>query len=203
MKLLHLDSSLLGDASASRQLSRAIVERLQRDLPGLEAIYRDLDAAPLPHLTGADLAAGRQPANGLDEAASAVAKTNAAVLQEFLDADIVVVGAPMYNLGVPSVLKAWIDRISIAGVTFRYTEKGPEGLAGGKRVVIASTRGGLYAEGSPGAALDFQETYLRTVFAFLGVTDVQVVRAEGLALGPEQRHASLQVALGEPARQAA
>ena len=203
MKLLHLDSSLLGDASASRQLSRAIVERLQRDLPGLEAIYRDLDAAPLPHLTGADLAAGRQPANGLDEAASAVAKTNAAVLQEFLDADIVVVGAPMYNLGVPSALKAWIDRISIAGVTFRYTEKGPVGLAGGKRVVIASTRGGLYGEGSPGAALDFQETYLRAVFAFLGVTDVQVVRAEGLALGPEHREAALRAALGEPDRQAA
>ena len=109
----------------------------------------------------------------------------------------------MYNLGVPSVLKAWIDRISIAGVTFRYTEKGPVGLAGGKRVVIASTRGGLYAAGSPGAALDFQETYLRTVFAFLGVTDVEVVRAEGLALSPEHRQAALQAALGEPARQAA
>ena len=203
MNLLHIDSSLLGEASASRQLSRSIVERLQREHPGLQATYRDLDAAPLPHWTGTDLAASRQPANSLDEAISAGAKTNAAVLQEFLDADIVVVGAPMYNLGVPSVLKAWIDRISIAGVTFRYTEHGPAGLAGGKRVVIASTRGGLYAEGSPGSALDFQETYLRTVFAFLGVTDVQVVRAEGLALGPEQRQAALQAALGEPDRQAA
>lgn len=202
MKLLHIDSSLLGDASASRQLSRSIAQRLQRDIPGLEATYRDLDAAPLPHLTGADLAS-RQAANGLDEPVSAGARTNAAVLQEFVDADIVVVGAPMYNLGIPSVLKAWIDRISIAGVTFRYTEKGPQGLAGGKRVVIASTRGGLYAAGSPGAALDFQETYLRTVFAFLGVTDLQVIRAEGLALGPEQREASLQAALGEPDRLAA
>jgi FMN-dependent NADH-azoreductase len=201
MKLLHLDSSLLGDASASRQLSRSIVERLQRDHRGLEVTYRDLDAAPLSHLTGADLAASRQPANS--QATGAGTKTNAAVLQEFLDADIVVVGAPMYNLGVPSVLKAWIDRISIAGVTFRYTEKGPVGLAGGKRVVIASTRGGLYAQGSASAALDFQETYLRAVFAFLGVTNVEVVRAEGLALGPEHRQAALQAALGEPTRQAA
>ena len=202
MNLLHIDSSLLGEGSASRQLTRSLVERFRRDHLGLEVISRDLDAAPLPHLTGADLAA-RQPANGAEEALSAGARANAAVLQEFVDADIVVVGAPMYNLGVPSVLKAWIDRISIAGATFRYTEHGPVGLAGGKRVVIASTRGGLYAEGSPTSALDFQETYLRAVFAFLGVTDVQVVRAEGLALSPEHRQAALQAALGEPARQAA
>ena len=191
MKLLHLDSSLLGEASASRQLSRSIVERLQRNHPGLEATYRDLDAAPLPHLTGADLAQG------------AGAKTNAAVLQEFVDADIVVIGAPMYNFGVSSALKAWIDRIAIAGVTFRYTENGPVGLAGGKRIVIASTRGGLYAEGSPFAARDFQEPYLHAVFGFLGVTDVEVVRAEGLNLGPEQRQAALQAVLGEPALEAA
>jgi FMN-dependent NADH-azoreductase len=203
MKLLHLDSSLLGEGSASRQLTRSIVGRLRRDHPGLDVSYRDLDATPLTHLTGADLAAARQPADSLDDVAAASVRANAAILQEFLAADIVVVGAPMYNFGIPSVLKAWIDRISIAGVTFRYTEKGPEGLSGGKRVVIASSRGGLYAEGSPFAANDFQETYLRAVFAFLGVTDVQVVRAEGLALGPEQRQAALQAALGEPDRQAA
>ena len=203
MKLLHIDSSLLGEGSASRQLTRSVVGRFRRNHPGLEVISRDLDAAPLPHLTGADLAASRQPANSPVEATSAGARTNAAVLQEFLDADIVVVGAPMYNFGVPSVLKAWIDRISIAGVTFRYTEKGPEGLAGGKHVVIASTRGGLYAEGSPSAALDFQEAYLRAVFAFLGVSEVEVVRAEGLALGPEKRQAALEAALGEPDRLAA
>ena len=203
MKLLHIDSSLLGEGSASRQLTRSVVGRFQRNHPGLEVTSRDLDVAPLPHLTGADLAASRRSADSLDDATSAGAKTNAAVLQEFMDADIVVVGAPMYNFGVPSVLKAWIDRISIAGVTFRYTENGPEGLAGGKRVVIASSRGGLYAEGSPFAAMDFQETYLRAVFAFLGVSDVQVVRAEGLNLGPEQRQAAMQAALGEPDRLAA
>ena len=189
MKLLHIDSSVLGEASASRQLSRSIVERLQRDHRGLQTTYRDLDAAPLPHLTGADLA---QPN-----------KANAAVLQEFVDADIVVIGAPMYNFGVSSTLKAWIDRIAIAGVTFRYTEQGPVGLAGDKRIVIASTRGGLYAEGSPFASRDFQEPYLHAVFALLGVTDVEVVRAEGLNLGPEQRKAALQAVLGEPALEAA
>jgi len=190
MKVLHLDSSLLGEGSASRQLTRAIVGRLHRDHPGLEVVYRDLDAEPLAHLTMSDLAAASQPADN-------------PVLQEFLDADIVVVGAPMYNFSVPSVLKAWIDRVSIAGATFRYTENGPEGLAGGKRIVIASTRGGLYAEGSPTAAFDFQEAYLQAVFAFLGVTDVQVVRAEGLKISPEHRDAAMQAALGEPALLAA
>ena len=203
MKLLQIDSSLLGEASASRHLTRSVVKRIQREQPELEVIYRDLDAAPLPHLTGADLAANRQPVDSLDAATRARAETNATVLREFLDADVVVVGAPMYNLGIPSVLKAWIDRISIAGVTFRYTQKGPEGLAGGKRVVIASTRGGLYADDSPIAAMDFQESYLRAVFAFLGVTDVQMVRAEGLNLGAEQRQAAIKAALGDPVRQAA
>lgn len=203
MKLLHLDSSLLGAVSASRQLTQSIVARLRREHPGLEVSYRDLDATPLAHLTGAELAAARQPADSLDEAARAVASANAAVLQEFVDADVLVVGAPMYNFGIPSALKAWIDRIAINGVTFRYTATGPEGLAGGKRVIIASTRGGLYAEGSPFAAMDFQENYLRAVFAFLGVTDVEVVRAEGLNIGPEQRQAALDAALGEPGRQAA
>jgi FMN-dependent NADH-azoreductase len=181
-----------------------VVERIQREHPGLEVISRDHDAASLSHLTGADMAARGKPVDALDASMRARAETNSAVLQEFLDADIGVVGAPMYNFGVPSVLKAWIDRISIAGVTFRYTEEeGSVGLAGGKRIVIASTRGSLYAEGSPFAAMDFQETHLRAVFAFLGVTDVQVVRAEGLNISPEQRQAAMQAALSEPGRQAA
>jgi FMN-dependent NADH-azoreductase len=203
MKLLHIDSSLFAERSASRQLTRSIVERLRRENPRLEVVTRDLDAAPLPHLTGADLAAAGQPVESLDATTRARVETNGAVLREFLDADIVVVGAPMYNFGPPSVLKAWIDRISIAGVTFRYTENGPVGLSGGKRVVIASTRGGFYAEGSPFAAMDFQEVYLRSVFGFLGVTDVRVIRAEGLNISPEQRQASLNSALGEPVRLAA
>src|SRR5690606_27231630 len=109
------------------------------------------------------------------------------VLEEFLAADTVVVGAPMYNFGIPSTLKAWIDRLAIPGRTFRYTEKGPEGLAGGKKVVIVSARGGLYAAGSAGAAADFQEPYLRQVFGFFGIDDVEIVRAEGVNLGPQQK----------------
>ena len=117
------------------------------------------------------------------------------MLQEFLDADIVVIGAPMYNFTVSTQLKAWIDRILIAGKTFGYTEAGPKGLAGGKRVIIASSRGGLYSPGAPSEANDFQETYLRAVFGFIGIETLEIVRAEGLAYGPDQREAALDSAL--------
>jgi FMN-dependent NADH-azoreductase len=196
MKILQIDSSVLGEASASRQITNVLVERLRRDHPGAEVVVRDLGVEPIPHLTALDLAAGRLAPDQLDDETRALAQLNNAVLEEFLAADVIVVGAPMYNFGVPSTLKAWIDRIAIAGKTFRYTEHGPEGLAGGKRVIIASARGGLYSGGQPSAPFDFQETYLRGVFGFLGVTDVQVVRAEGLNLGPEQRQAALDAVLG-------
>ena len=104
-----------------------------------------------------------------------------------ISADVIVIGAPMYNFGITSSLKAWVDRIAVAGKTFRYTETGPEGLAGGKRVIIASTRGGVYSAGSPAAAMDFQEPYLRTVLGFLGITDIEFVRAEGVAMGDEAK----------------
>src|ERR1700732_2083466 len=110
-------------------------------------------------------------------------------------ADIVVIGAPMYNFTIPSQLKAWIDRILVGGKTFRYTEAGPQGLAGGKSVIIASSRGGLYAPGMPFAANDFQEPYLRAVFRFIGIEDIEIIRAEGIAFGPEQREAAMQAAL--------
>ncbi|HEY2481247.1 MAG TPA: FMN-dependent NADH-azoreductase [Caulobacteraceae bacterium] len=180
MKLLHIDSSITGQASASRQLAAAITAEFVRDNPGLEVVRRDLEAAPIAHLDGALLPAAL--AGGAD-------------LQEFLDADIIVIGAPMYNFAIPSQLKAWIDRIVIAGQTFRYTETGPQGLAGGKKVVIASSRGGLYGPGTAQEALDFQEKYLRTIFGFIGVSDIAFVRAEGLAFGPEQREAAVRGAL--------
>ena len=180
MKLLHLDSSALGTQSASRELSAAIVARHLAANPGLEIAYRDLDADPLPHLDGAALA-GSDPA---------LAARAAAVMQEFLEADVVVVGAPMYNFGIPSTLKAWIDRIAVAGKTFRYTAEGPVGLAGGKKVVVASTRGGFHQ----GAASDFQEPYLRFVFGFLGITDVEFVRAEGVAVSAEHKSQALAAA---------
>lgn len=178
MKLLHIDSSVLGDQSASRALGAAVVARSHAEHPDLEIVYRDLAAQSLPHFTPV-----------LAEGHPCIAR-NAEILDEFLAADIVVVGAPMYNFTIPSQLKAWIDRILIAGKTFRYSEKGPEGLAGGKRVIIASSRGGIYSEG-PAASVDFQETYLRHVFGFIGIRDVEFVRAEGLNLGTEQREAAI------------
>ena len=194
MKLLHIDSSISGKGSASRQLSAAIVAELARAMPGLEVIRRDLDADPIPHLDSRRLPTVR-PANAPEGATGVPDPEGASALDEFLAADIVVIGAPMYNFMVASQLKAWIDRILIAGKTFRYSASGPLGLAGGKRVIIASSRGGLYAPGTPSAANDLQEKYLRAVFAFIGIEEVEVVRAEGLALGPEQREAALGSAL--------
>ncbi|WP_293862910.1 FMN-dependent NADH-azoreductase [uncultured Alsobacter sp.] len=190
MKLLHIDSSILGAGSASRRLTSLIVEAETARHPGLEVVRRDLGSAPVSHLTGEHLAAlhGAVPesASVRDDVAA-----GEAVLQEFLAADIVVVGAPMYNFSVPSQLKAWIDRIAVAGRTFQYSEKGPVGLAGGKVVIVASTRGGFYGPGTAMAALDHQESYLRSVFGFLGITDIRFVRAEGVALGEEQRARSM------------
>jgi len=194
MKLLHIDSSILGEASASRELSAAIVQAFSRSMPGLEVVRRDLDADPIPHLDSRLLAAVR-PDIAANATAPGVAETGAAALDEFLDAEIVVIGAPMYNFTIPSQLKAWIDHIIIAGKTFRYSETGAEGLAGGKKVIIASSRGGLYAPGTPQAANDFQERYLRTVLGFIGIEDIDIVRAEGLGFGPEQREAAMRAAL--------
>jgi FMN-dependent NADH-azoreductase len=194
MRLLHIDASILGANSASRQLSEAVVERLRKSTPDLEVTYRDLAAGPLAHLSGAHLAAAQgatpeSPALQQDLAASQ------AVLEEFLAADIVVIGAPMYNFTIPSQLKAWIDRILVAGKTFRYGAAGLEGLAGNKRVIIAISRGGLYGPGAPAAVLEHLETYLRGVFGFIGVTNPELIVAEGLRLGPEQRERSMQRAL--------
>jgi FMN-dependent NADH-azoreductase len=171
--VLHIDSSISGDQSASRALTRSIVERFG----GGRTVYRDLAIDPLPHLT-------------LD------AFADSSVLDEFLAADTIVVGAPMYNFTLPTQLKAWIDRILVAGKTFRYTENGPEGLAGGRRVIVALARGGMYDAGSPAASLEHLESYLRGIFNFIGI-EPEFVAADGLNFGPEQREASLNAALGE------
>ena len=194
MKLLHIDSSVSGDASVSRQLSAAIVSVLTEAMPGLEIARRDLDADPIPHLDSNLLSAVR-PGVAADPATDATDDKGAAALEEFLGAEIIVIGAPMYNFTIASQLKAWIDRIIIAGKTFRYTEAGAKGLAGGKKVIIASSRGGLYTSGMPFAANDFQETYLRAILGFIGIEDIAIVRAEGVAYGPDQRQAAIQAAL--------
>lgn len=197
MKLLHIDSSITGPQSISRQLSAEIVAEIARQAPHLQVARRDLEADPLPHLDGELFAALQAQANGepIPPAPPAELQRSAAVLQEFLDADIIVVGAPMYNFTISSQLKTWVDRILIGGKTFVYTESGPKGLAGDKKVIIASARGGLYSAETPGAESDFQERYLQRIFGFVGVSDVTVVRAEGIALGPEQRTAALSAAL--------
>jgi FMN-dependent NADH-azoreductase len=194
MRLLHIDASIQGANSASRQLSAAVVERLRQATPGIEITYRDLASRPLSHLSGEHLAAAQGAAPESPELQQDLAASQAA-LEVFLAADIVVIGAPMYNFTIPSQLKAWIDRILVAGKTFRYGAKGPEGLAGNKRLIIAISRGGLYGPGAPAAVLEHLETYLRGVFAFIGVTNPELIVAEGLLLGAEQREKSLQSAL--------
>ena len=182
MTILHIDASINGEGSASRAISRSIVDQLKPALWGEKVVYRDLAAEPLAHLT-----------------LEAFADTS--VLDEFLTADVIVIGAPMYNFTLPTQLKAWIDRIVVAGRTFRYTDSGPEGLAKGKRVIVALARGGIYSHG-PAAALEHLESYLRGVFNFIGI-EPEFVVAEGLNLSPEHRSTAIAQALGESVRLAA
>jgi FMN-dependent NADH-azoreductase len=193
MKLLHIDSSVLGSNSVSRQISAAIVDRLRHAKPGLETVYRDLASTPLEHLSGSHLAAAQGAA--LDSALREDLATGQTVLEEFLAADIVVLGAPMYNFTIPSQLKAWIDRILVAGKTFKYGAQGAEGLAGNKRVIVAVSRGGFYGTGTPAAVGEHLESYLRWVFGFIGVTNVEFIAADGIQVGPEHREKALASAL--------
>ena len=191
MNLLHVDSSILGEHSASRRLTRSIVDHWLKANPGTRVTRRDLAVGHLAHLSGATIAAGGQQQPGQSPETAADVALGAALLEEFLAADVIVVGAPMYNFGIPSQLKAWIDRLAVAGKTFHYTESGPRGLAGGKIVVIASSRGGIYSEGAA-AALDHQEVYLKAVFGFFGIEDIRIIRAEGVAMGDASRERAFQ-----------
>lgn len=190
MKLLHLDSSILGAASVSRELSADIVARLQALHPGIEVTYHDLANDPALHLSGAHLAAFAGAPAGDAGLLADVAK-GGAYLDELLAADIIVIGVPMYNFSVPSSLKAWIDRISVAGKTFTYSANGAEGLLKNKKAFLASARGNVYTAGSPAAPFEHHESYLTGILGFLGVTDVTVVRAEGVAFGPEAKDAAI------------
>jgi FMN-dependent NADH-azoreductase len=181
--ILHIDASINGENSASRAITQSIIEQLKSSDGAQQVIYRDLAANPLPHLTLAAFA-------------------DTSVLDEFLAADAIVIGAPMYNFTLPTQLKAWIDRVVIAGRTFQYGPDGPEGLAKGKRVILALARGGFYNEGSPASALEHLETYLRGVFNFIGI-EPEFVVADGLSVSPEQRETSIKQALGETVRLAA
>jgi FMN-dependent NADH-azoreductase len=193
MKLLHIDSSVLGPHSVSRKVSAAITDRLRQATPGLDVVYRDLTATPLSHLSGSHLAAAQGAAPSVEVQADLA--IGQAVLEEFLAADIVVLGAPMYNFTIASQLKAWIDRILIAGKTFKYGAQGPQGLAGNKRVIVAISRGGFYGAGTPAAALEHLESYLRGVFGFMGIANPEFISADGVQAGPEHREKALAGAL--------
>lgn len=197
MNILHIDSSILGGYSVSRALTADIVAKQLALHPGSEVTYRDVVVDAALHLSDAHMAVfqgGAPDTPSLDEDVA----MGGDYIDELFAADIIVIGAPMYNLSIPSQLKGWIDRVVVAGRTFRYGEHGSEGLlSADKKVFIASTRGGIYAEGSPASVFEHQESYLKSVLAFIGLTDVTVIRAEGLNLDAETKAAAIAKAKDE------
>ncbi len=188
MKLLHIDSSPLGKNSVSRLLTERIVAQWRAVNPEGTVERLDLAVDAPSHLSmdslGFRLGPNPEGVTDVQRRENAISEK---LVTQFLAADVIVVGAPMYNFTVPTQLKAWIDRVAQAGRTFAYTEKGLKGLAGGKTVIVASTRGGVYSTHPALAGLDHQESYLKTIFGFFGITDVQIVRAEGVAMGDEPK----------------
>jgi FMN-dependent NADH-azoreductase len=184
MKLLHIDSSPLAGNSVSRQLTERTVAHWRATHPHTKVEYLDLAKDAPSHLNMDSLGFRAGPtAGGLSDVQRRENEISEKLVSQFLAADVIVVGAPMYNFSVPTQLKAWIDRVAQAGRTFTYTEQGPKGLAGGKTVIVASSRGGMYSTNPAMSGLDHQESYLKTVFGFFGITDVRFVRAEGVAMG--------------------
>jgi FMN-dependent NADH-azoreductase len=180
--ILHIDSSPLGDHSVSRKLTAKLLAELTAEHPDSKIITRDFGVHPLPHLSGTVIGAFFTPPEKRDAALTEAIKLSDQAVDELLAADIVVIGAPMWNFGIPSSLKAWIDHIARAGRTFQYSPTGPKGLLTGKKVIIVSSRGGIYSEG-PMQPMDHQESYLRAVLGFIGITEIAFVRAEGVAMG--------------------
>ncbi|MDP3420727.1 MAG: FMN-dependent NADH-azoreductase [Thiobacillus sp.] len=201
-KLLHIDSSILGGNSVSRQLTAQIVASWRASHPGAEVSYLDLAVDTPSHLSAESLGFRLPAGSAMSEVQQRENAVSEALVSQFLAADVIVVGAPLYNFSIPTQLKAWIDRVAQAGRTFTYTEQGPKGLAGGKTVIVAITRGGVYSTSEAGRAMEHQESYLKTVFGFFGITDVRFVRAEGVAMGPDAKAQALTTAEGEIRAQA-
>lgn len=195
--LLVINSSANTGASVSRLLIDEIVERTLEAAPNTKVVRRDLGTDPVPHLTTANLAGVRGTPTTPEELATRALSDE--LIGELRAADTIVIAAPMYNFSVPTSLRAWFDFVLRAGETFRYSEAGPEGLLKGKKVIVLTSRGGLYSEG-PGAAADFQEPYLRHLLGFIGLTDVTFIHAEKIGYGPEARDAAIAGAKGEIAR---
>jgi FMN-dependent NADH-azoreductase len=189
-KILHIISSPKGENSFSIKLGNAIVDKIIAENPGSTVTVNDLTKHPLPHVEAATLAAFFTPAESHTPESKAALKNSDAAIAEIMDADVIVIGAPLWNFGVPSVLKAWIDHIARAGVTFKYSEAGAEGLVKNKTVYIAMSSGAIYSSG-PMQGYDFLSNYLTSFLGFIGMTDLKVFRAEGLSY-PGQAEAALQ-----------
>jgi FMN-dependent NADH-azoreductase len=191
MKILHLDSSITGQNSVSRALTAEIVAAQVANNPGTEVSYHDLADEPVMHLSPAHLAVFQ----GAPVESATLGQDLAQggrYLEELLAADVLVIGAPMYNFGIPTQLKAWFDRVLVAGKTFRYTERGPEGLLpASKKVYVVTSSGGIYSGDSPAKVLEHDESYLRAVLGHIGLKDVTVVRAEGVNISPDMRRTTL------------
>lgn len=187
--ILVLKSSVLADASASNPLVDDIVSALVAQQPASKIVERDLAIEPIPHLNfdSAAVLRGTEPVNAAQTAALALSNT---LIGELRSADTIVIGAPMYNFGITSALKSWFDHVLRAGVTFSYSEAGPEGLLRGKRAIVVLSRGGSYSDG-PAQAMDSQEPHIRTLLNFIGIEDIVFVRAEKLGFGPDHRELSL------------
>jgi FMN-dependent NADH-azoreductase len=194
LKLLHIDAAITGENSVSRALTAQIVAAWKTAHPHTEVEYLDLVANAPAHFTMDAMCPRTGQTDGLTAAQVAENAVSEQLVRQFLSADVVVIGAPFYNFGIPSQLKAWIDRIAQPGRTFQYTANGPEGLAKGKKVIVASTRGGVYSTSPQGQAMEHQESYLQTVLGFFGITDVEFVRAEGVAMGDDAKAQALQQA---------
>lgn len=191
MKVLHLDSSILGNHSVSRELTQAVVDAYRNGGEQVDVIYRDLGTEPLPHISPDLLAPRGTPVEQMSDAQRRDNEISDLLIDELKTADVVVIGAPLYNFTVPSGLKAWIDRIAVAGKTFSYGANGPIGLVPNKKAVIVATAGGIHSQ-SP--VTHMHDGYVKTVLNFVGVQDVEVVRAEGLNMGPELREKALEAA---------
>jgi FMN-dependent NADH-azoreductase len=190
MKILQIKASVFNGSGQSSRLSQQLVDQLRAHNPGAEVIQRDLVADPVPHLDAARVGAFfAKPEARADEQKAVIAYSDA-LIDEVREADVIVLGLPMYNFGVPSQLKAWFDHLARAGVTFKYTAKGAVGLLTGKKAYVVATRGGVYA-GTPN---DFQAPFVRQFLGFIGITDVEFVYAEGLALGEESLNKSIAAA---------
>jgi FMN-dependent NADH-azoreductase len=190
MQLLHIDSAITGAQSVSRQLSARAVDSWVAAHPGTKVERLDLAVNAPSHLSADSMGfrTGQAAETEVQRRENALSE---ALVSQFLASDVIVIGAPFYNFTIPTQLKAWIDRIAQAGRTFKYTEKGPVGLAGGKTVIVVVSRGGIYSTSEGGRAMEHQEGYLRTVFGFMGITDVRFVRAEGVGMGPDAKGQAL------------